>query len=1134
MSRSPLNVLVVEDNDADARIIQYELRKAGFIPQVTRVQSEAEYVSHLVPAPDVILCDYSLPQFSALRALEILNKSGLEIPFIIVSGSIGEELAVKGVQAGAHDYLLKDRLGRLGTSVRQAIAQRVLREAEKKAKKAELRSITRLNLALDATQIGVWEWDLKTDNVYWSPRCLDLLGDASFEGTFAGFKALIHPDDSFQFMDAIATAIETQGVFSSEFRTLWTGQELQWLSCFGRSESDGEGCPVRVIGTIQNITRRKRGEEVIANSEARLRETLDTMLEGCQILNAEYRFLYLNAAAARHGRRKREELLGQSLIDLYPGIEHTAVFDAIKRCSLHRVSSDLVSEFQFPDGTEGSFELSIHPVPEGVLILSVETTERRRAEQALKASEAQYRVLAESLPQLVWMTDAEGRIEYLNNRCYEYSGLRFEDLADWNWWEVVHPEDRPETSRQWALSLASGIRFEVEYRLKRADGEFRWHMVRGVPLRNEHGHISNWFGTCTDMHDQKLTEAALRESEERLSMSVRAANEGIWDFDPRKGRLWWNPTYETMLGERPPEIVSNVDWWIDRLHPEDRAHVHYGLLKAMAGPDDRWSSEYRLRRPDGTYAEVYDRAVIARAPDGTIKRVLGAMLDLTERRRAEVLFRSVMKSVPDAIITISETAEIKSINPATVRLFGYDTDELVGQDIGQIVFGSDRIARDFFKRITGMATSTEGKPIELRFKRKDESNFPGELTITDFLLEDCRYHTCVIRDVSERKKLEAQFLQAQKMEAVGQLAGGVAHDFNNLLMVISGYSEMLIEQSPPDGSVRESAMAIQGAATRAAGLTRQLLAFSRKQILEPVQINMNELVTHSESLIRRLIRENVIVHVRLDRNLPPVKADPVQMDQVLLNLVVNARDAMPEGGHLTIETSQVEVTDPLSSSEVVLPLGLYVQLSVSDTGCGMSEAIRSRIFEPFFTTKEVGKGTGLGLAVVHGIVQQSGGQIRIRSELGIGTTFEILIPAEPVRHTVNSAGEIVRDESVGTETVLLVEDESAVREIARHILESRGYHVLEAAHGTAAIEVAARHVAPIDLLLTDLVMPQMGGRQLAEIMRTRQPGLRVLFMSGYTDDAEVIHRIHEATDTLIQKPFTPKMLAKKVREILDA
>ena len=449
-----------------------------------------------------------------------------------------------------------------------------------------------------------------------------------------------------------------------------------------------------------------------------------------------------------------------------------------------------------------------------------------------------------------------------------------------------------------------------------------------------------------------------------------------------------------------------------------------------------------------------------------------------------------------------------------------------------------------------------------RHRKKDGDIILVEITAHTLLVERRRCRLIVARDVTEtlrrdeaRAQLtaelqhelierqrteealhrsEEQLRQAQKMEAIGRLAGGVAHDFNNLLSVILSYTHLMIEDAPPDDEVRLSDLgAVRDAADRAAGLTRQLLAFGRRQLLEPRVLCINEVVAQAEKMLCRLIGEDIELTAQLHPDLGPVEVDPSQLEQVILNLAVNARDAMPGGGRLTIETSNVELDSHYAAEHTAVAPGSYVLLAVTDTGMGMDAATQARIFEPFFTTKEPGKGTGLGLSTVIGIVQQSGGHVWVYSEPGHGTTFKIYLPlASRPAQSMPVAAPV--SPLMGNETVLLVEDDPEVRQVARSILRRHGYHVIEAYDGGHAMTVCERHPAAIDLLLTDVVMPRKSGRQLAAELRAIRPRLRILFMSGYTDDAIVRHGVLEAGVAFLQKPLTPQVLAAKVRQVLDA
>ena len=507
-----------------------------------------------------------------------------------------------------------------------------------------------------------------------------------------------------------------------------------------------------------------------------------------------------------------------------------------------------------------------------------------------------------------------------------------------------------------------------------------------------------------------------------------------------------------------------------------------------------------------------------------------ADLDFANEQRLQLA--AIVESSEDAIIGCSLAGIITIWNRGAERLFGYCAEEVIGQ------LTSTNSQLPWPEELKALKKVRRGEfvpPFETMRRRKDGTQVPVSVSISPIRERDGRITgaSLICRDVSDRKRLEQQVLQAQKMEAIGQLAGGVAHDFNNLLTVINGYSDLLLNHLSPGDPMRQLLTEICRAGERAGVLTRQLLAFSRKQVLEPKVLDLNAVVSDTQNMLRRLIREDIILTFVPSPTAGRVKVDPGQLEQVLMNLAVNARDAMPQGGRITIETRGVTLADNSAQNQPDGLAGEFAMLAFSDTGCGMDDAIKARIFEPFFTTKGPDKGTGLGLATVYGIVKQSGGAIEVYSEPGRGTTFKIYFPQvmEPV-----SAGKsfpAVRIMPQGSETVLLVEDEDSVRSVARHVLWSSGYTVLEAADGQKALQLVEGHKGPIDLLLSDVVMPHVAGRQLVEHLKVLRPGIKVLFMSGYTDDAVVRHGVLEANYAFLQKPFTPSVLAQKVRAVLD-
>lgn len=522
-------------------------------------------------------------------------------------------------------------------------------------------------------------------------------------------------------------------------------------------------------------------------------------------------------------------------------------------------------------------------------------------------------------------------------------------------------------------------------------------------------------------------------------------------------------------------------------------------------------------------------AVLA-AVDSALSRALAASASFERERQ---LLRTLIDALPDVVFTKDTKCRFVLSNPAAVAVVGFEREEQVA---GKTVFDlyPQAIAEPFHADDLEVLA---GRPLLNREERCiDARGTPlWYLTIKVPLRGEAGAIVGLIgisRDITERKKLEEQLRQSHKMEAVGQLAGGVAHDFNNLLTIISGYSELLLAEPRVSESIRVAITAICDAGERAAALTRQLLAFSRQTILQPKVLDLNAVVAETGALLRRLIGEDILFTTVLAPNLSRVRVDPSQLDQILMNLAVNARDAMPKGGKLTIETANVELSDEYAASHPDCQPGPHVMLAMTDTGCGMTPAVLARVFEPFFTTKEVGKGTGLGLSMVLGIVQQSGGSIHGYSEPGHGSTFKIYLPA--VAEQMSKKDHAPPTTAVdGCETILLVEDEEVVRGMALMSLQLHGYKVLTAPDGKEALRVAQTHRDGIDLLLTDVVMPNVNGPELAEAVRDRHPRMKVLFMSGYTDDAVVRHGVLQAEVAFLQKPYTPLALVRKVRQVLD-
>jgi PAS domain S-box-containing protein len=496
-------------------------------------------------------------------------------------------------------------------------------------------------------------------------------------------------------------------------------------------------------------------------------------------------------------------------------------------------------------------------------------------------------------------------------------------------------------------------------------------------------------------------------------------------------------------------------------------------------------------------------------------------------------FELILHSAGEGICALDREGLVTFCNPAAGRMLGYEPAELIGSDLAMM---AERPSADAGGHVKdALAANTTFRSHDQLFWRKDGSSFPIEYTSTPIREVDGQTGAVfVFKDITERRRLEEQYRQSQKLEAIGRLAGGVAHDFNNLLTVVTGYTDLLAANPSLDAKAKDSIKEVQSATDRAIALTRQLLAFGRKQMLQPRPVNLNASITEINRLLKRLIGEDIALETRLADGLPPVTADPGQLEQVIINLAVNGRDAMPKGGTLTITTGPVDLDPATAAAQAGLKAGRYALLTVADTGHGMDAATKARIFEPFFTTKEAGKGTGLGLATVYGIVVQSGGHIDVQSALGRGTTFRILWP-QAAGTAKTPSSEFDLDIRGGTETILLVEDEDQVRGLAARVLAGYGYRVIEARDGAEAEQIGGTEGDHLHLLVTDVIMPGgMSGLELAQRLARLRPQMKVLFMSGYADDAITRRGVLADDAAFLPKPFTPEVLARRVREILDS
>ena len=756
--------------------------------------------------------------------------------------------------------------------------------------------------------------------------------------------------------------------------------------------------------------------------------------------------------------------------------------------------------------------------------------------------------LLEAAPDAMVCVDAEGRIMLVNAQTERLFGYHRDELIGQPVEVLV-----PNAVRDVHPSHRAGYVADPRPRPMGAEMELAGRRRDGTTFPAE---ISL---SAIDTEEGILVSAAVRDVTQRQQAAETAAQLASIiqsSYDAVIGKTLdhvitsWNPGAERLYGYTAAEITGrHVEVLIP---PEDRER-EAEIVAAVARGErvDRYQAR-RLRK-DGTAVEVSLTMSPIVGRSGTIVGVASITRDLNERQRADDRFRGLMEAAPDAMVCVDRDGRIVLVNAQTERLFGYRRDELVGQPVEILV--PDQVRGLHPAHRAGYVTDPRPRPMganmQLAGRRRDGSTFPAEVSLAAMGADDGLLVTAVVRDVTERleiaaererlrtqterDKLERHLHESQRLESLGQLAGGVAHDFNNLLGVISNYAAFVGDEvaSQLPGAcgqgIRDDIAEVQRAAERAAGLTHQLLSFARQEMIQPRALNVNDVVLSVEQLLIRTLGEHVELITDLAVGLPAVLADPGQVEQILVNLAVNARDAMPQGGKLVIHTASTGIDD--TASQGAVPPGQYVALKVSDTGIGIPKHVLDRVFEPFFTTKPKGEGTGLGLATVYGIITQAGGHVRIYSEPGFGTTLTALLPVteQDIAAVTPPPAETRRGHG---QTVLVVEDEPAMREVTRRILDRNGYHVVAAASGDEALDVLACQLEHIDVLLTDVIMPRMQGKELADRVRILKPVARVLFMSGYTQGLLGAQGVLEPGVQLIEKPFSETTILTKLYEIL--
>jgi PAS domain S-box-containing protein len=771
-----------------------------------------------------------------------------------------------------------------------------------------------------------------------------------------------------------------------------------------------------------------------------------------------------------------------------------------------------------------------------IIIIARGQTTREKKLVEVAESEVRYRLLADNATDIVTRHAPDGSIAYVSPAVQVTLGYRPRQLEGRHLSELSHEADQVSMDQilDQLRAVDGGVR--VEHRLRHADGRYVWLETSGRAVRDRTwGNVVELVTVSRDIEDRKRAEEDLRASEEEYRVLFDANPLPMWAFEAGTSRfVAVNDACVAHYGFSREEFLQmNV---LDIIPPED-VDVARNRLECIRNADQRLYRSRHMKK-DGSVMDV-DLTVNEVKLGGRVdwlvlvKDITEALRTATALRESNEFVSTLFDSSPVAIIALDLDLKVVNWNGAAAQLFGWTADEVIGRPYP---LASDAMSRELARNREIAIRDGKFTNVHTQRRRKDGTTVEVSLSVGAVRNAESQPTGFVViaADLTEHSKLETQLRHSQKMDAVGQLAGGVAHDFNNLLTVVTGYAGILLSDLPKSNPMRADVEEIMGAADRAAVLTRQLLATSRQQVLEPRVLDLNEIVGRMDQMLRRVLPANITVNTSLDPAIGSVNADPGQLDQVLMNLIVNARDAMPEGGTLTIETMDFAL-DPTDRDVPVEGRARdYVMLTVSDTGCGMPQAVQARIFEPFYTTKERGKGTGLGLSTAHGIITQSGGVLSVYSELNVGTTFKVLLP-RVADEVGTDAGVMPASTNMGgSELILLVEDNPPVRITATRILERAGYKVLTATNGKEALAIYETRRGQVDLIITDTIMPEMSGYDLVQRIRERNEDVAVLMMSGYTEQSSRSQSFLDAGTTFLQKPFTPESLAVKVRRALTA
>jgi PAS domain S-box-containing protein len=1160
-----LRILHLEDEPDFAELVRTLLEHDGLDVDLKRVGDRLAFMQALEGGSfDLIISDYHLPSFTGLEALAMVRKKFPHMPFILVSGTIGENAAIDSLKAGATDYVLKQHPDRLPSAVRRAVQEAGerarLRDAEAELFRREKYFRTLTENALDILSI----LDRNGVITYQSPSVKRMLGYESQEMIGQSIFNHVHPDDLPKAQESFQTGLgRPEETVTVQFRYQHKDGSWRHLESIGQNRlADPE-----ISGVVVNsrdVSDRWRAAAELRQSEKHYRLLFHGNPNPMWVFDLEsLKFLEVNEVAIQQYGYSRDEFLAMTIMDIRPpekeGHGTTVGLDTAER--------GIIWRHQRKDGSIMEAELIWSPMAFrdhfAALAMATDVTDRRRVENRNTI----FSKLSHRLSSATTATEAAKII------CEAADTLfRWDDFA-----LDLYFAERDEVFSLLNITTVEGQRVEIPSSLqpKTVNALVRRVINKGaelLPLAEARDNssatmlapirkgekvigvlfIQNCAPGAYAQRDLEMLQTLADQCSGALER-VRAREELL--ASERRFRDLFNNSPDAIFVEELDSRVLDVNFAACVLHgltreqligknalhdlvPTSRREEAVRDFQKLVGGKLSWV-EGEILASDGRIVPVEVRA--GRVEFGGKPALLLHVRDITERRvtetalqSSEALFRSVWENSVDGMRLTDENGLIIAVNDAYCKLVGMEAQALEDKLFTLVYAESENLSQMNDRHHECFATRLAGHKIMRQYALHNGNAVMFEITHS-FIEAHGRplLMLSLFRDVTTQRRLEDQLRQSQKMEAIGQLAGGVAHDFNNILTVIHGHASLLLASGLDDTGAR-SAQQITQASERAAGLTRQLLTFSRRQMIQPKKLDMNKVVGNMTDMLGRILGEDVSLQLNYSQSPATVEADAGMMEQVLLNLAVNARDAMPRGGRLGVRISIVEINEAHILLHPEARAGIFVCVRNSDTGCGISPENLSRIFEPFFTTKEIGRGTGLGLATVYGIVKQHQGWIEVESAVGKGTTFRIYVPFVGAEQTEAEKPATQISIHGGSETILLVEDEKPVRELVARILQKYGYKILQAGSGVEAVEVWRQNMDQIDLLLTDLVMPDnMNGRELAETLWQEKPHLKVIFTSGYSADIVGKDFKLESNLNFLQKPYQPQTLALTVRRCLD-